>query len=98
VIDHNCVKEYVQLILANFISYDTDVSSEASNDNVELNTKLRSTADRQNSVNGRKEQKCLLYRRCVEKHENKLDNDFNEKIYKGTNVNIAIYFKNKYTY
>jgi len=55
------------------------VSSEAFYANVELNTKRRSTAYRQNSVNVRNEQKCLLYCRSVENYENKLDNNFNEE-------------------
>jgi len=43
------------------------------------------------SVNGRNEQKCLLYSRSVEKPENKLHNNFNEKRDEGRNVNIFIY-------
>jgi len=88
----NCSTQFVQSMTNQFIQSDTGVSSEASNDNVELNTKCRSTADRHNSVNGRNEQKCLLYCRFVEKHENKLNYNLNEKIKKGRNVNIAIYF------
>jgi len=67
----NCSGEFFILIMSRFMPCNTDVSSEASNDNVELNTKRRYTADRHNSVNGRNEQKYLLYHRSVETHENK---------------------------
>ena len=43
----------------------TDVSSIASNDNVELHTEHRSTADWQNSLNGHNEHKWLLYSSAV---------------------------------
>jgi len=68
----NCSKEFVYSLIEQFMPCDTDVSSEASNDNIELNAKRRSTADRHNSVNVRNEQKCLQYSRSVEKHKKNL--------------------------
>jgi len=87
----NCSWQFAQYMTNLYMSCDTDVSSEASNDNVQLNTKRRSTADRHNSVNGRNEQKCLLYNRAVDKHGIKFDNHFNDKAYEDRNVNIAFY-------
>jgi len=80
----NCSEEFGASIMLKFMPCDTDVSSATSNDNVEWNTKCRSTADRHNSVNGRNEQKCLLYSRSVEAVENKktvttLANDYEKQ-------------------
>jgi len=74
-----------------FLTCDTQAPSGACVDNVELNTRRISDADRQNSINGRNEQKYLLYSRSVEKHENNLDDYINEKSNKSRNVNIALY-------
>ena len=64
---HTLSLKLVKLPMYYFLSRDTDVSSNTSNDNVELNTEHRSTGDRQNSLNGRNAQKCLLYCSSTEK-------------------------------
>jgi len=89
-VKHNCRETFAWSMtsqLTQFILGDTGVSSQASIDNVELNIKLRSTADRHNSVNGRSEQKSRL----VKKRENKLDYNFSEKTNESRNISIAIY-------
>jgi len=88
----NCSRQSVNTMISELMSCDTDVSSEASSDNVEWKSKRRSTTDRHNSVYGRIEQKCLMYCRSVDKHVDKLDNNFSEKIIGCGNVNIAIYY------
>jgi len=89
----NCSKMFVWSVISYFMPCGTDVSSKASNDNFEWNTKRRSTADRHNSVNGRNEHTCLLYSRSMEKHKNKLDSKFNKNFNTCMcrNVNIDLY-------
>ena len=58
---YNCNIHFVWLMVPNFMRINSDISSGASNDNIELNTAYRSTADRHNLLNGCNEQKCLLY-------------------------------------
>jgi len=67
----NCSEEFFTLVNSRFMPCDTDVCSGSSNDNVEWNTKHRSTTGRRKSVNDRNEHKCLLYSRLVETRENK---------------------------
>jgi len=75
-----------------FVTSNHDASSGSSNDNVELNTKHRSTADRHNSGNGRNEQKRLLYSRCVKEHENQLNKCYLSEAmsHECRNVNITV--------
>jgi len=79
-----------------FMPCEPNLLNEASNENIELNTTPRSTADRHNSVNGDDEQKCLLYSRLVETREkNKnittiMNDDQSEK---ERNVSLILYIK-----
>jgi len=84
-------------IIAQFLFFDTDTSREASNDNVELNTKRGSTADKQNSLHGPDEQKLLLYHRSLAKHKKRVDNECTiEKTNRSRGVSIAVYILSKF--
>ena len=97
---YNCSYEFRWPVVRNIVSYASDVSntllfstvsSGESNHNAELNTEHRSTADKQNSLNGCNEQKCLLYSKYVEKLKHKLvSNYFNNTINKGRFFNIIL--------
>jgi len=70
------------------------VSHKEDNDNGELNTKR--TSVKQNIFNGHNEQKCLLYSRSVEKHEQTLDNyNMKETIVEDVNVIVVVHLVTK---
>jgi len=84
--------EFDNSICSYFMRCDTYVSSGASNDSVELNTELRSTIDKKDSLNAGDEQKCLLHSRSVEKLENQIaQNNCDERTEEGRSVNITVY-------
>ena len=71
------------------MSCNSNVFREASNNNVGWNTDHRHIADRQNSLKGRNEQKCLLYIGSVEKLNKLVDNYFSDKI-SGDKINNIV--------
>jgi len=92
----NCSEKFIASIASWFMPCDTDVSSGKSSDNIELNTNPRSSGDIQNSVNGRKEQKCLLYSRLMQRGENNqtvTSHAKDDQIKRKINLSLFLYIK-----
>jgi len=98
---YNFSKELARSAITCFVPCDTGVSSGADIDNIVLNTKRRSTANiyLENLLDGRNEQKCLLYMRSIETHSKQIDSNYlSENICEGKNVFIKSYITTMNTF
>jgi len=89
---YNCNKEFCISVIGDFVWCYTDLSIEPINDNVELNSKPSSKADKLN-LKGCSENKCFLYsRQSMGNLENRqLSYHLNKKLGNSENMSIVLY-------